>query len=112
MTEHPAPAGDDGLARLVRRGEHQGASLDTLAAIVAQASERGARRALAQCGLQDRYAGDDIRELRALLDAWRDTKKTARQTIIRWLVRAILGFIAFAVAVKLKWLSLGTAPHP
>ena len=50
--------------------------------------------ALEAVGLHDAHAGHDIRELRDLLDAWRDGKKTVRRVVIRFLTLAILAGIA------------------
>lgn len=41
------------------------------------AAERGAERCLAHPGLENGGAARDIRELRDLLDAWRDARRTA-----------------------------------
>lgn len=75
--------------------------------LIEQASEEGAARALARLGLSDENAGADILELRGLLDGWRDTKKTARQAVIRWLMRAFLSALLLGLAVKLKLVQLG-----
>jgi hypothetical protein len=82
---------------------------DALRTLLEEASEQGASKALARCGLQDEHAGADIAELRTLLDAWRDTKLTARRTAVRWLIRAALTAIAIGLAVKLKLIALGHA---
>lgn len=95
----------DHLARLVKTAEYQGADVGTLEAIIARAAEEGAARALARCGLHDDQAGTDIRELRGLLDAWRDTKRTARRTLIHWVFYFLLVAILAGVAVRLKLLS-------
>ena len=64
--------------------------------------ERGATRALEKVGLHDEDARDDIRALRALLDAWRGTKATIWRTIVRWVTTLVLVGIAATVAVKFK----------
>ena len=46
-----------------------------LARLLDEAAEKGAKRALASVGLHDQDAGDDVRELRGLLESWRETKK-------------------------------------
>ena len=63
-------------------------------AIIVQAAEAGAKKALAEVGLHDETAGVDVRELRGLLDSWRETKKTVTQTIARSITTAILGALA------------------
>lgn len=95
----------DRLSRLLKTAEYQGANVGTLEAIIARAAEEGASRALARCGLHDDQAGADIRELRGLLDAWRDTKRTARRTLIHWLFYCLLMAILAGVAVRLKLFS-------
>lgn len=62
--------------------------------LIENAAEAGAERALAKVGLHDENAGHDVRELRSLLETWRDTKKTVSQTIARTITTAILGALA------------------
>lgn len=62
--------------------------------LIEQAAEAGARKALSEVGLHDDNAGDDVRELRGLLDSWRETKRTVTQTIARIITTTILGLIA------------------
>jgi hypothetical protein len=99
------------FARLVRQAHLEGASQETLRLLIEEATARGASRgaaaALSRCGLEDAGAGPDITELRELLEVWRDTKRTARRAAVRWLVRALVATIAFAVAVKFKLLAIG-----
>lgn len=89
-------------ARLVQQAEIEGASIETLRLLIEEASAHGAARALARCGLEDAAAGGDIGELRALLDAWRDTKRTARRAAVKWLTRAVLLALAAALSIKLR----------
>lgn len=65
-----------------------------LATLLDQAAEKGARRALESVGLHDNSAGNDIRELRGLLDSWRDAKKTALGAIVKWATLGFLGILA------------------
>jgi hypothetical protein len=62
--------------------------------LIESAAEAGADRALVKVGLHDEHAGADVRELRGLLDSWRETKKTVTQTIARTITTAILGALA------------------
>jgi hypothetical protein len=73
----------------------------TLRAIVEEASESGAMRALASLGLDDERARRDMDELRELLRAWRDVKRGAWQTIVAWLMRLVLATLLIGVAVRL-----------
>ena len=107
MTEHANDARLITLARLSEEAIAEGVSLETLATVIDEASELGASRALARCGLQDEHAGADIAELRTLLDAWRDTKLTARRTAVRWLIRGVLTLLAVGLAIKLKLIGFG-----
>ena len=59
--------------------------------------DRSAKRALKSIGLTDENAARDIRELRSLLDAWRDTRKSIWNTTVKIGTVAILTFIAGAV---------------
>ncbi len=90
---------DEMLASLLTQN---GARGDALAnrALVEEASELGARRALARLGLADAAARDDIGELRELLAAWRDAKRSAWRAAVDWLVRATLALVLVALAVK------------
>jgi hypothetical protein len=69
--------------------------------ILEDASELGARRALARLGLADEAARDDMNELRELLKAWRDAKASVRNAVIGWVVRAMLALVLIGVAMKL-----------
>ena len=78
--------------------------LDLLALreLLDEAAEKGARRALAHVGLQDFDAAVDLKDLRALLDAWRDAKRTMRRTAIRWLTTFVLVGLAALAGAKLR----------
>ena len=65
-----------------------------LARLLDEAAEKGARRALASVGLHDQDAGDDVRELRGLLESWRETKKTVGVTIVKAFTTAFLAVLA------------------
>ena len=64
--------------------------------MIEDASDKGATKALARIGLHDEDAVHDVKELRNLLDGWRDTRKNVRATVVRVVTVAILGFIALA----------------
>lgn len=92
-------------AHLIAAGEHD---LVTIRALVEEASEMGARRALARLGLADEDARKDMTELRELLKAWRDAKKSARNAVVGWVVRLCLAALLIALAVKLGLVGLVT----
>jgi hypothetical protein len=73
-----------------------------------RAAERGAERCLAHLGLENGSAAKDIRELRDLLEAWRDARRTAWQTTIKVLTTGLLAALLVGAAIKLKL--LGGAP--
>jgi hypothetical protein len=90
------------LAQLIAQGAEEGASLPTLRGIAEEAGELGAARALARLGLTDEGAGNDMRELRGLLAAWRDAKRSAWRVVVGWVCAAVLG----ALAVRLGFTEL------
>jgi hypothetical protein len=67
-----------------------------------RAAEKGARKALADVGLDGDYAESDIRDLRTLLRAINLAKKTAWQTFIRLLTAGIFTALMAGIAIKLK----------
>lgn len=89
------------LAQLMRQAGQEGAALVTLRALAEEASEVGAERALALLGLKDPQARRDMDELRELLQAWRDAKKSAWNTVVTWMVRIGLALLVAGMAVKL-----------
>lgn len=89
------------LAQLIGQADRDGADLTTLRAIAEEAGELGARRALAKLGLDDPAAGKDMAELRELLAAWRDAKKSAVKAAVAWVVRLALALVLVGLAVRL-----------
>lgn len=69
--------------------------------IVEEAIEKGTTRMLKELGLNDADANGDIRELRALLGAWREARKSAIQAVVKLLTTAILGALLLGIGVKL-----------
>ncbi|WP_260583972.1 DUF6127 family protein [Sphingopyxis sp. PET50] len=72
-----------------------------LRALIEEASELGARRALARLGLADAAAREDIGDLRQLLGAWRDAKTSAWKAAVDWAVRGMLALLVVGLAVKM-----------
>jgi len=93
------------LARLAEQvagaGAYDGVDMVSVRALVDEASESGAARAMARLGLSDPSAGEDVKELRELLRAWRDAKRTARSAAIGWLVRLCMALVVLGMAVKM-----------
>ncbi len=96
------------LARLMAQAEGRGVDLITLRALVEDASQAGATRALGALGLDDPRARRDMDELRELLSAWRDAKRSARQAVVAWVVRLCLAALLIGLAVKLRLTDLVT----
>ena len=88
------------LAQLIAQAEREGGSLITLRALVEEACEAGAARALGRIGLHDEAAGEDVRELRQLIGAWRDAKRSALRSAIGWLVRGLCALLLMGLAIK------------
>lgn len=92
---------EDMIARLVAQAAAEGGELVTLRALIEEASELGAARALARLGLGDDKASGDIDELRDLLSAWRDAKASAWKAAVDWLVRGVFALLLVGIAVRL-----------
>jgi hypothetical protein len=72
-----------------------------------RAAERGAERCLAHLGLENGSAARDVRELRDLLAAWRDARRTAWQTAVKVVTTGILATLLVGAAIKLKLMGGG-----
>ena len=70
---------------------------DELEAMLDRAARRGAKEALRSIGLLDDDAHRDITEMRSLIEAWRDTRKSIWTTAVKVATVAALTFIAGAV---------------
>ncbi|WP_028989132.1 DUF6127 family protein [Thermithiobacillus tepidarius DSM 3134] len=75
---------------------------DEFEELLARAAERGARRALADVGLDGEDAAHDIRELRGLLEAFNAAKHTAWQTVVRLITTGFLLALVAGAVIKLK----------
>lgn len=93
------------LAQLMRQAGERGADLVTLRAIAEEAGELGATRALTRAGLADEGARGDLAELRELLGAWREAKRSALKTVAKgvagWVVRLLAALLLTGLAVRL-----------
>jgi hypothetical protein len=94
------------LALLVAQAEGQGADMVTLRALIEEASGVGAERALTALGLRDEHARRDMDDLRELLRAWRDAKRSATRAAVNWAVRILLALLVAGIAVKAGLLEL------
>lgn len=76
--------------------------LDDFEKLLEEAAERGARKALADVGLDGEDAAHDIRELRDLLDAFTSAKRTAWQTVVKIITTGFVLALMAGAMVKLK----------
>lgn len=76
--------------------------------LLARAAEAGAKRALADVGLDGQEAAMDLRDLRALLDCIRFVRRTAVQTTVHLITTGIILALLAGIALKLK--IFGSAP--
>ena len=87
--------------------------LDTeFEAILTRAAEEGAKRALADVGLDGDEAALDIRDLRSLVDCIRLVRRTAMQTAVRMIATGVMLALLAGVASKLKIFGGGPSPRP
>ena len=91
------------LEGLVAQAEAEGAARVKLRALVEEACEVGAARALRTLGLMDEKAGPDIVELRQLIQGWRDAKKSALTATVAWAVRTAVALLLMGLAFKFGW---------
>lgn len=89
------------LAQLLAQGSAGGTDLVTLRAIAEEAGELGATRALTRLGLADAGAAEDVAELRELLRAWRDAKRSAWKAAWGWVARIVSALLLAGLAVRL-----------
>jgi len=69
-------------------------------ALMARAAEEGARRALADVGLNGQEAAFDIRDLRSLLALIRFVRRTAVHTAVRMITTGVILALLAGIAVK------------
>lgn len=70
--------------------------------LLVRAAEAGAKKALHDIGLHDDEAAGDMRELRGLLDSWRDAKETAWKTMIGWMTKSAMVLLVLGAWYQLK----------
>ncbi len=92
------------LAQLIAQGAAAGTDMATLRAIIEEAGELGATRALRRLGLADDAATRDLAELRELLTAWRDAKRTAWKAFAGWIAALVLAVLAVKLGFG-EWVS-------
>lgn len=77
-------------------------SAEVIEQMICRAAKQGAKEALESVGLHDKEAGDDLREMRGLLEAWRATKRTVWSQIIKAITMAVLGAIVAGTWLQFK----------
>lgn len=97
-----AGSGDALLTTLLAQAESRAGDLVTLQALVEESSQAGARRALASLGLDDARARRDMDELRELLSAWREAKRSVWRAMVGWFAKLALALVLVGLAVKLR----------
>lgn len=70
--------------------------------LLARAAEEGAKRALANVGLDGKEAALDIRDLRSLLEGIRFVRRTAVQSAVHLITTAIIFALLAGIALKVK----------
>ena len=90
------------LASLMAQAESRGVDLISMRALVEESSQAGARRALGALGLDDQKARRDMDELRELLSAWRDAKRSALRAVVNWFIRVGLALLLVGLAVRFR----------
>ncbi len=93
------------LLRLSEQLIAQGADPMLLRALIEEASDLGAARALERLGLSDASAGTDMRDVRALLEAWRTAKSSAMRTLVGWIAKLLIAGFLLGLAFEMKLIS-------
>ena len=76
--------------------------------LLARAAEEGAKRALADVGLDGTEAALDIRDLRSLLASIRFVRRTAVQTTVHIITTGVILALLAGIALKLKVFGTGS----
>lgn len=76
--------------------------------LLARAAKEGAKRALADVGLDGSEAALDIRDLRSLLASIRFVRRTAVQTTVHIITTGVILALLAGIAMKLKVFGLGS----
>ena len=71
--------------------------------VAEEAGEQAATRALTRLGPHDEAARADMAELRELLTAWRDARRSAWRLVWGWLLRLVGALVLAGIAVRLGW---------
>ena len=66
-----------------------------------RSAKRGAKLVLRELGLHDETASVDIREIRSLLETWRQTRQSIWNTFVKITTITVFTFIAAAIWMKI-----------
>ena len=75
----------------------------SLRGVAEAAGELGAARAMARIGLSDAGAAGDVKELRELLAAWRDARRSAVRAAVGWVGRMLVALVLVGIAAQADW---------
>ena len=73
---------------------------DALEVVIQRAAKAAAAEALRDVGLHDDNAIHDLKELRNLLDSWREVRKSVVHTMVKIITVAVLGALMTGVSVN------------
>jgi hypothetical protein len=73
---------------------------DDIEAIIQRAAKAAAKEALRDVGLSDDNAIHDMKELRDLLDSWREVRRSVAHTLVKIITVAVLGALVTGVWFK------------
>ena len=76
-------------------------STEELEDMLDRSAKRGAKLVMRELGLHDETAAVDIREIRSLLDTWRQTRQSVWNTFVKITTIAVFTFIAAAIWMKI-----------
>ena len=89
------------LARMIGQAEARAADCRPCAPSPRRRARRARGGRWRGSGSSDEAAGKDMAELRELLRAWRDAKRSAWKAAVGWVVRMVLALVLVGLAVKL-----------
>jgi hypothetical protein len=76
-------------------------TVEELEEMLDRSAKRGAKLVLRELGLHDQTAAVDLREIRSLLDTWRQTRQSVWNTFVKITTVTVFTFIAAAIWMKI-----------
>lgn len=74
---------------------------DDLVALMRDAAEAGAKKALVDLGLHDEQAPHDVKELRDLLSALKSARSIVAKAVLQWVTVGLLGALSLGLYLKI-----------